>query len=376
MANSNFDFIAQQIADNINVKELTPKSKLNLIAKSLLAESTTYTKYGQEAVKNMYIQTADDDYTELLGASEGLTRYNEPVIRVEKEDQILFLRFTEDKFDRTILPIGYKIDLVPNNSWIELIEPVDLSLVSNALIYISADLKVSNDTNNYSFSEGASFPIKINNINYEIGFNSEVTVPIITESLDNYKARIIFSKTSTKTGSNNAIRLALSSINFIDDFSIDYNTDPYTINIFNYNLLNDSSYIDLLNLSTIPLVYSRLKRVISEGTTFQVSLPKQVNFTLELKANKPNPANVDSIINNLISYIQNLYRVGVELTIDKDLIFNFCKKNNIETGFLADYDLLIYKNFLGESYLSSLNYITVLNDEYPYINEVRINVLY
>lgn len=364
-------YISQRIASNINVQDLTPQSKISVLVNGLLNEDVIFKTYTEDSNKNFYLQTADEDALERISVAEGLSRVKTPSLRVRSEDAAISIKRTTNISSPILLEKGVQLELVSEAYWLVLTEELDLSTAIFDKAYLSCDIKASQSETNLSFIEGVSYNININGDTYEITFEKNISIPILEESLETFRARLIYAKDSPRAGSESAIRLAVASNELITDFNINFNTNPVKLLIFNHTLFDDDSELDSLLSYAIPVLDTQLDLIKSEGVSYDISVVKKINITLALKATVANPRAVSSW-DTFKDYIYSLYKVGSNIEISSDLFSVYLSTQGEDPSFLSDYDFVIYKNFLGTEYLSTSKKLTILSDEYPYINEVRV----
>lgn len=366
------NYLAQRVAGNMNVQDLTPQSKIQTLVNGLLNEDIIFKTYTEDSNKNFYLQTADEDSLERVGIAEGISRLKTPSLRVRAEDAVISIQRVTSDSPTIVLEKGVQLELVTDASWLVLTEPLDLSTTIYDKAYISCDVKAGESQTNISFIEGVTYDININGDTYQITIEKNISIPILEESLETFRARVIYAKDSPRAGSESAIRLAVASNELITDYDINFDTNPSQVLIFNHTLFDDDSELDSLLSYAIPVLDTQLDLIKSEGVSYDISVVKKVNLTLALKALVANPRPVSSYWDTFKDYIYSLYKVGSTIDISVDLFVIYLNTQGEDASFLSDYDFVIYKNFLGTEYLSNSKEVKILADEYPYINEVRV----
>lgn len=368
---SSSNYISQRIASNMNIQDLTPQSKIGVLVNGLLNEDAIFKTYTEDSNKNFYLQTADEDSLERFGIAEGISRIKTPSLRVRAEDAAISIKRTTAYAPTITLEKGVQLELVSETYWLVLTEELDLSTAILDKAYISCDIKAGQSETNLSFLQGVSYNVNINGDTYEITFEKNISIPVLEESLETFRARLIYAKDSPRSGSESAIRLAVASNELITDFNTNFDTNPVQLLIFNHTLFDDDTELDSLLSYAIPVLDTQLDLIKSEGISYDISVVKKVNLTLALKAIVANPRSV-ALWDTFKDYVYSLYKVGSPFEISVDLFTVYLNTQGEDTSFLSDYDFVIYKNFLGNEYLSTSKKITILADEYPYINEVRV----
>lgn len=364
-------YVSQRIASNLNLVDITPQSKLTLLTQGLLNENNIFTTFKDESIKNMFIQTADESYLEFIGISDGIVRTKEPMVRVTEEDAVVSLNYVSGDRQNEIMPAGSSLELVEGTYWIKLNKPVALGEITDK-VYLNGDILAYEEASSISFGEGVSYPITVGETSYDVTFERSVNIPILIESVENFRDRVLYGRQATKTGSESALRLALSSVSLINAYSVNFETNPYEILVFNKSLIDSDSDYDSITQYAIPVLTTKLNQVVSEGTQFTVNVPKKINFSIKLKSNVKDPRPVPGLAYILNEYVKSTYQLGAVYTVNIETLMTYLLRNGEDVDFLADYDFIIYKNFLGNSYESSSTTLKIGVDEYPFLAEVLV----
>lgn len=363
-------YITQRIASNLNIQDLTPQSKLGVLVNGLENESSIFSNYKNNSLRNFYLQTADAEYLEYSGVAEGITRFKEPLIRVSEDDAIISLTKKQGSLGTVTLERGTTLSLISGESWIVLTSTTTVD--GNDTVYLSCDIRTNTFSSNLRFNEGSSYEVNIEGNVYALTFEAPVAVPVLEEPLDSYRERLIYAKNSPRTGCESAVRYVLSSSQIVTDFSVDFSVAPYKLQLFSYKLFEDDTEVETLRQYEIPFLETQLKLIQSEGSSFELVLPKKVNFSVKLRPLVSNPQSIPYEYYSFKEYIQSKYLVGTSLTVDRFLLLKHLEQQGIDTDFLVDYEFVIYKNFLGNSYESSSKTLPINSDEYPYVEEVGV----
>lgn len=366
------NYISQRISSNMNIQDLTPQSKISVLVNGLLNEDAIFKTHREEALNNFFIQTADEDALERMGVAEGLSRMKTPALRVRAEDEVISIKRSTEYAPTIVLEKGTQLELVSESYWLVLTDTLDLSTAITDKAFISCDVKSNPTETNVNFIEGVAYNVNINGDTYEITFEKNVNIPILEESVDTFRSRLIYAKDSPRAGSESAIRLTVASNELITDYNIDFSNTPFKVLVFNNNLFIDDAELDTLLSYAIPVLDTQLDMIKSEGSSYDISVVKKINMTLALKATVSSPRAVPTYWETFKDYVYSLYKVGVTFEINSDLFATYLQLQGEDVSFLSDYEFRIYKNFLGKEYLSTSKSVAILPDEYPYINEVRI----
>lgn len=366
----NSSMIAQRISDNMGISDLTPNNKISILVNGLLNEHVIGKTYTTTTLDNFFIQTASEKYLEMAGVAENLPRIREQYLRINSYDNIVSIKqVNKDESSSYTLEQGAVLELVENECWLVINQDVDLSSANSTDIPLSCDIKGSETSLN--FVEGTYYPIVINDITYYITFNTAVSIPLFTEDLETYRSRLIYAKNTPRYGSSSSVRLALASILFITNFYITQEENP-TVYLFNSSLLEDDADLDLIKNIGLPLAETLINKVKGEGIQYEVQLPKKINISLSLRKLNNNSSSVPLSWYNIKDNINSNYVFGNKLKIDRDTLIEYFTSMDEDLTFLDDYELVLYKNFLGESYESSVKVINISEVEYPFINEVKV----
>lgn len=364
-------YVTQRVSANLNIVDVTPQSKINTLTQALLNEDNIFNSYNKDVVKNMFIQTATVDFLEYIGISDNIVRTKEPMIRFSEEDAVAYIIHKKGSDMSGTMEVGSTIQLVEGAYWIRLNKAVDLT-TTDEKVYLNGDLIASTSTDSVSLLEGSIFPLQIGNTSYNVILERSVYIPMIEEDIENYRERVVYGRQASKTGSVSAIRLAISAVSLVTDYTINFETSPYEILIFNKSLLETDEELDSLTQYALPVLSTRLNSAVSEGSVFTINIPKKINFTIKLIANKPEPKYLDMSVYTLIDQIKKNFRLGQTMRIDMQMVREQLLNVGDDASALLDYKLVVLKNFLGNSYESSTPFIDIGADEYPYLSEVIV----
>lgn len=365
-------YIHQNIAANMNIKDVTPQSKIAQLVDGFLNEADNYETYADNTLANMFIQSCNENFLDKAGAQEGIARSRLPSFRFNKSTGIVTINRTSSLPSTSIVKKGTTIQLT-DTIWITLLEDIDLSTIASTPTAISADIEVAtlgNTNASLSLASGASFPIGLDG--YYININTDISLPVVEESLEEYRARILFSKFHSKFGSESAIKLALASSSFISDFNIDTTTTPFSLYVFSSNMLTADDYLPYIENYALPVIESQLLYRKAAGANYVLKTPTKVGFEIVLKSLKDNPAEVPSQLFSFIDHIERTYKIGTKITYNIDSLTEYLDNNVIDTSFMLDYKITFNRRFLNFSYASEDNSVTVFENEYPFLESITL----
>lgn len=365
-------YIHQNIAANMNIKDVTPQSKISQLVEGFLNEADNYETYADDTLSNMFIQSCNETFLDKAGSQEGIARSRLPSFRFVKSTGIVTVNRTKQLASPIVVKKGTTVKLT-DTIWVTLLEDLDLSTIDFPQTAISADIEVAtlgNTNASLSLASGSSFPLDIPG--YYININTDISLPVVEESLEEYRARVLFSKFHSKFGSESAIKLALASSSFISDFHIDYSTTPFSLYLFSSNMLISSDYLPYIENYAVPVIESQLLYRKAAGANFVIKSPTQVGFAIVLKSLKDNPAEVPAQLFSFIDHIERTYKIGTKITYNIDSITEYLNNNVIDTSFMTDYKIVFNRKFLNFSYASDDNSVTVFENEYPFLESITL----
>lgn len=368
-------YIHQQIAANLNLKDVTPQSKISQLVDGFLNEADNFENYGDTTLSNMFIETCSSAFLEKAGAQEGMSMKNLPLFRIDASTGLVCIERTANIPNTAKIKKGASVELT-DNLWATFREEVDLSKLNYGDSEpISIDLEVS--TINYSNDSisligDSSFGLGLGLEGYSLKIKTDVILPITEETTEEFRARLLFSKYNSKYGSEAAVKLAVASSSFVSDYNIDYTTTPFQVQLFSRNMLTTDNYSSYIESYAIPVIESQLLARKSAGASFKLTTPARVSFNIVLKALVENPATVPTILFSFVDYIEKTYKVGTEITYGVESIKAFLTSNGVDTQFLTDYKVIFNRSYYTYSYASEDNSVTVFENEYPFLESITL----
>ena len=352
------------ISETTGIKDITPNSKIISLVDAFINELGNIKENNNSIIENMYIQTANDTFLDKIGASEGLTRAVNNYFNVDKATGIVQLTNVENVPVKGYVKKGTRITL-NEDVFAVTKEDVDCSLITSTPTYISVDLIVTGST--LSVMKGSSY---IFNQSIYITFNEGLTIPLVSESTDDYRNRILFSRASSKFGSEGAIKLCMMSTRYITDYKIDYNTNPPTIYVFHTGMLNTPNFEEQVEVLGINTIKTELNKRKADTTSYDISMPSKITIRLYISPKVTNPKDIITDIYDLVGYITNTYQLGSSYTLSTETIKTFLLSKNVDISFMEDYDFTFYKVFNNYEYMSNNNILELSNYEYPYLESI------
>lgn len=368
-------YIHQQIAANLNLRDVTPQSKLSQLVDGFLNEADNFEDYGDNTLSNMFIETCSTAFLEKAGAQEGLSMKQLPLFRLDASTGIVTIERTSQTTNTGIIKKGSSVELT-DNLWVTFREEVDLSKISLGNSEpISVDLEVStiNYTNDsVSLTSDSSFGLGLGLEGYYLRINTDIILPITEETTEEFRSRLLFSKYNSKFGSEAAVKMAIASSSFVSDYNIDYTTTPYQIQLFSKNMLTTANYSSYIESYAIPVIESQLLIRKAAGSSFKLTLPSVVSFNIVFKALVENPMTVPTTVFSFVDYIEKTYKIGTEITYGLESLKAFLTSNGIETQFLTDYKVTFNRSYYTYSYASENNSVVVFENEYPFLESITL----
>lgn len=365
------NYAVQNIAFASNISDPTPSSKIRNITETVINEIDNFEDYGDRVLNNMYIDTCDASFLDRVGSQEGIQRLRSHTISLNKDTMFVSLKNNGRSTKIKRIPVGYSTQ-ISDTSWITFTESVDLSdLGSNQEKYVSVEIKSDVNSNTIDIPDGSSYSLDSDS-EISVHIHSDIYVPIIEESESDYRTRLIFSRNSSKFGSDAAIKAAVASSSLVTDYSIDYSVSPIRVYLYSSVLEYDPEYANTLETYSVNTVKSQLNQRKSAGTSFEVLIPNPVTFKINLKPRVSNPREVDPSFYGLSDFISMMFKFGEELVVDKDLIDVYKKALGIDLDFLDDYNIEIVQTYMNFDYAAENNSITIHKNEYPFLESLNV----
>lgn len=365
------NYAVQNIAFASNIADPTPSSKIRNITETVINEIDNFEDYGNRVLNNMYIDTCDASFLDRIGSQEGIQRLRSHTISLNKDTMFVSIKNNGRTTKIKRIPVGYSTQ-ISDASWITFTEPVDLSnLNPSEEIYVSVEIKSDVNSDTIDIADGSSYSLD-SDPDITLHINSDIYVPVIEETESDYRTRLIFSRNSSKFGSDAAVKAAVASSSLVTDYSIDYTQTPIKVYLYSSVLEYDKEYSNTLETYSVNTVKSQLNQRKSAGTSFEVLIPNPVSFKINIKARVNNPRAVDPSFYGLSDFISMMFKFGEELVIDMDLIEVYKKALGIDLDFLDDYNIEIVQTYMNFDYAAENNSITIHKNEYPFLESLNV----
>lgn len=367
------DQIKTSISSSLNILDPTPNSKLYGLIDGLVNDLDNFEENEITVLNNMYIETCTEDYLDLIAAQEGIQRFRTTSFKFDKSTNVVKLYRTANNTSGTILKKGATFQ-VGSLFYVVLRENVDTTVLTSEedQIPVSVDIKVSRVSQApFSIKRGDSYYLDGTEDTY-ITITEDIYIPIVEESLEDYRSRIVYSRLISKFGSENALRLCIASSSFVDNFKVDYSTDPISILLFNKDMLvSDVSREDVI-LYSKTLIETELNKRKADGTAYELKLPTKVSFIIELTPRVLNPKELPNEIYDFSTFIKNSYVFNSNYVIDLQLLKIYLLGNLIDLSVLEDYNIVFKNTFSNFSVPAVNNTILVFPGEYPYLESISL----
>ena len=367
------DQIKTSISSSLNILDPTPNSKLYGLIDGLVNDLDNFEENEITVLNNMYIETCTEDYLDLIAAQEGIQRFRTTSFKFDKSTNVVKLYRTANNTSGTILRKGATFQ-VGSLFYVVLRENVDTTVLTSEedQIPVSVDIKVSRVSQApFSIKRGDSYYLDGTADTY-ITITEDIYIPIVEESLEDYRSRIVYSRLISKFGSENALRLCIASSSFVDNFKVDYSTDPISILLFNKDMLvSDVSREDVI-LYSKTLIETELNKRKADGTAYELKLPTKVSFIIELTPRVLNPKELPNEIYDFSTFIKNSYVFNSNYVIDLQLLKIYLLGNLIDLSVLEDYNIVLKNTFSNFSVPAVNNTILVFPGEYPYLESISL----
>ena len=367
------DQIKTSISSSLNILDPTPNSKLYGLIDGLVNDLDNFEENEITVLNNMYIETCTEDYLDLIAAQEGIQRFRTTSFKFDKSTNVVKLYRTANNTSGTILRKGATFQ-VGSLFYVVLRENVDTTVLTSEedQIPVSVDIKVSRVSQApFSIKRGDSYYLDGTEDTY-ITITEDIYIPIVEESLEDYRSRIVYSRLISKFGSENALRLCIASSSFVDNFKVDYSTNPISILLFNKDMLvSDVSREDVI-LYSKTLIETELNKRKADGTAYELKLPTKVSFIIELTPRVLNPKELPNEIYDFSTFIKNSYVFNSNYVIDLQLLKIYLLGNLIDLSVLEDYNIVFKNTFSNFSAPAVNNTILVFPGEYPYLESISL----
>lgn len=367
------DQIKTSISSSLNILDPTPNSKLYGLIDGLVNDLDNFEENEITVLNNMYIETCTEDYLDLIAAQEGIQRFRTTSFKFDKSTNVVKLYRTANNTSGTILKKGATFQ-VGSLFYVVLRENVDTTVLTSEedQIPVSVDIKVSRVSQApFSIKRGDSYYLDGTEDTY-ITITEDIYIPIVEESLEDYRSRIVYSRLISKFGSENALRLCIASSSFVDNFKVDYSTNPISILLFNKDMLvSDVSREDVI-LYSKTLIETELNKRKADGTAYELKLPTKVSFIIELTPRVLNPKELPNEIYDFSTFIKNSYVFNSNYVINLQLLKIYLLGNLIDLSVLEDYNIVFKNTFSNFSVPAVNNTILVFPGEYPYLESISL----
>lgn len=367
------DQIKTSISSSLNILDPTPNSKLYGLIDGLVNDLDNFEENEITVLNNMYIETCTENYLDLIAAQEGIQRFRTTSFKFDKSTNVVKLYRTANNTSGTILRKGATFQ-VGSLFYVVLRENVDTTVLTSEedQIPVSVDIKVSRVSQApFSIKRGDSYYLDGTEDTY-ITITEDIYIPIVEESLEDYRSRIVYSRLISKFGSENALRLCIASSSFVDNFKVDYSTNPISILLFNKDMLVSDVPREDVILYSKTLIETELNKRKADGTAYELKLPTKVSFIIELTPRVLNPKELPNEIYDFSTFIKNSYVFNSNYVIDLQLLKIYLLGNLIDLSVLEDYNIVFKNTFSNFSVPAVNNTILVFPGEYPYLESISL----
>ena len=365
------NYAVQNISYTANIADPTPSSKLRNITETIVNEIDNFDEYGTRVLNNMYIETCESSFLDRIGSQEGIQRIRAHSVYLSKETMFVNVKNNGKATKARTIPTGHSLQ-ASDTVWIVFPEPVSLvDLGPGEEKYVTVEIKTDINGDSIDIPEGSLYALDFEP-DISIHINSAIYVPIIEESESEYRSRLIFSRMSSKFGSEAAVKAAVASSSLVTNYYIDYDYSPVKVYLYSDVLSYNRDYESTLETYSVNTVRAQLNQKKSAGTTFDVVLPYSVSFKLNISPRVNNPRDVDPAIYSFSDFLKLMFKFGQELTIDNDFFEVFKKSLAVDLAFLDDYNIEIIQTYMNFDYAAENNSITIHKNEYPFLESITV----
>lgn len=365
------NYTVQNISFNANIADPTPSSKLRNITETVVNEIDNFDDYGTRVLRNMYIETCESSFLDRVGSQEGIQRIRAHTVHLSKETMFVKIKNNGRATKARSIPSGYTLQ-TSESVWITFPDMTSLLDVGpGEEKYVTVDIQSDVNGTAIDIPENSMFTLEMEP-DISIHIESAIYVPNIEEAEEDYRSRLIFSRMSSKFGSEAAIRAAVASSSLVTSYHIDYEYSPIKVYLFSNVLMYNSDYTSTLETYSVNTVRSQLNQRKSAGTSFEVLVPTPVTFKVNIKARVANPRTLNPVIYSFSDFVMLMFKFGEELVIDNDLFEVFKKSLAVDLEFLDDYNIEIIQTYMNFDYAAENNSITIHKNEYPFLESVTV----
>lgn len=363
------NYAVQNISFNANIADPTPSSKLRNITETIVNEIDNFEDYGDRVLRNMYIETCESSFLDRIGSQEGIQRIRAHTVHLSRDTMFVKIKNNGRATKARSIPSGYSIQ-ASDTLWITFPEATSLLDVGpGEEKFVTVDIQTDVNGTTIDLPENAMFTLEMEP-DITIHIESAIYVPNVEESEDDYRSRLIFSRMSSKFGSEAAVRAAVASSSLVTAYSVDYEYSPIKVYLFSNVLMYNSEYTSTLETYSVNTVRSQLNQRKSAGTSFEVLIPSPVTFKVVIKPRVSNPRALNPVIYSFSDFVMLMFNFGSELVIDNDFFEVFKKSLAVDLEFLDDYNIEIIQTYMNFDYAAENNSITIHKNEYPFLESV------
>ncbi len=355
--------IKSETATLLGIQDPTPSSKITGLIEALVNDLDNFEQNELTTLDNMYTDTCDSTYLDKIGSIEGLSRS----------------RTNHFKFGS-----GLRIFSISSNRVVTLERGKAYELDEDLTFVLDNDIVINNIDENYFVGGEIKIKTRLNSLNVledsifklidgvYLTIHEPLNIPVIEEDENDFRLRVLFSQSTSKFGSENAIRSCIAISNLVTSYRIDYSTNPITIYIFNKNAFIDENTLTEVLLYSKNIIETELNKKKADGTSYIITTPNKNNFKIVFESRVDQPRNIPNDMYEFINTIADTYILGLEYTYNLETIKTFLSNRFIDLSFLEDYNVQFKKTFINFDLATENNEIVIYKNEYPFLDSIEI----
>lgn len=372
--------VLRKTTQNLGIYQNNPGSYLSTVVEGLYDLNSKVTDEMNEAISDLYIETASVSTLENYGAKKGIPRLKNKNISVSAGDMNIFLKpIFYRKNEGLIVNLFAKNQIVKADIFIiTFLE--DVIYNSNLdRVYISCTITLNpiyelpydyiDASTVFKLSIPKQHSALIEQITLEV--EKDIYFSSYNETEDAYRERLIKALRAQNISGESYVKSALDSMPYIDQYYEAPKTYPTKLYLLNNLMYQNEDYDELIDEGTLALGTSLIDQVKTYGANFELYPAERVNMIIDIEMDIVSNLMVYAYLDLLPNYIYNLHVLGKKLTIDKNMIETFLRENSVTD---AKFKLKISLYFNGISMLNDDEESLIIEEhQYPTVFQILYN---
>lgn len=372
--------VLRQTTQNLGIYQNAPGSYLSTVVEGLYDLNSKVTDEMNEAISDLYIETASISTLENYGAKKNIPRlknknvavnsgdmsiYLKPVFYRKNSDLIISLFSKNQVVKADIFVITFLEDVIYNSNLDRVY--ISCSVALNPIYELPYDYIDINTV--FKLSIPKQHSTLIEQITFEV--EKDIYFSSYNETEIAYRDRLIKALRATNLSGESYIKSTLDSMPYIDQYYEEENSYPTNLYLLNNLMYKDEDYDGLIDEGTLALGTSLIDQVKSYGANFELHPAERTTLIIDIKMDVVSNFMAYSYLDRLPNYIYNTHVLGKELTIDKNMIESFLRENSITD---AQFKLKISLYFNGISIPNEQeDSLIIRKHQYPTVLKILYN---